>query len=170
MKARIGDDRDADDPTRNKFGSRGEWWVVAQFTLGPVYVVVTWLTRAEQSWVAGAAPWLGVLLALLGIVFLAGGIFSLGRNLTPVPAPIDGGALVESGLYRIVRHPIYTGVILGALAWALLCSSVIGLALCVAAFLFFDRKSRLEETWLAERYPGYPAYRRRVRKLVPFVY
>jgi protein-S-isoprenylcysteine O-methyltransferase Ste14 len=69
-----------------------------------------------------------------------------------------------------VRHPIYTGLILGTLGWSLWRSSLLGVGLAVLLLVFFDLKSRREERWLTEAYPGYPEYRRRVRKLIPFAY
>ena len=61
-------------------------------------------------------------------------------------------------------------VILGALGWSLLRGSLIGLALTVGLFLFFDRKARREESWLMEKFPDYAAYRTRVHKLIPWFY
>ncbi len=155
---------------RHRFGARGEWWVIAQFTLGPLVALVTWLTRAPAGSISVVGLGLGLALAGVAAVFVLGGIISLGRNLTALPRPIDNGHMVEFGLYRVVRHPIYAGIVLGALAWALLCGSLIGLALSAGVFIFFDRKSRREEAWLVERYAGYRAYQQRVRKLLPFIY
>lgn len=158
----------AGQPARDRFGSRGEWWVIAQFTLGPLVALTTWLTRAQAG--SPISLGLGLALAVVAVVFALGGIVSLGRNLTAFPRPIDNGEMVSSGLYRVVRHPIYTGVILGGLAWALICSSLIGVALSLLVFIFFDRKARREEIWLVERYAGYRAYQQRVRKLLPLIY
>ncbi len=154
----------------DRFGSRGEWWVIAQFTLGPLVALATWLTGGQGGVTSGVGIGVGLALAGVAGVFVLGGVISLGRNLTALPKPIDNGEMVASGLYRVVRHPIYAGIILGALAWALLCGSLIGLALSVGVFIFFDRKSRREEAWLVERYAGYRAYQRRVKKLLPFIY
>ena len=49
-------------------------------------------------------------------------------------------------------------------------SSVLGVILAVVLFIFFDRKSRREEAWLMEAYPGYADYRGRVKKLIPGIY
>ena len=113
---------------------------------------------------------LGGLLLVIGGIFGTLGILALGRNLSPFPKPIEGGALVTSGVYGIVRHPIYTGIILGTLGWGLLMSSVLGAILAVVLLIFFDRKSRHEEAWLMEAYPGYADYRGRVKKLIPGIY
>lgn len=158
---------------RLKFGARGEWWVVGQFILVPVILAATWLTRAPAGW-PGALRWLGAAAGLaclvLAATFALGGILHLGRNLTTVPRPIDDGHLVQEGLYRVVRHPIYAGVIWGCLGFTLLANSLPGVALAGVVFAYFDQKSRREERWLAERYPAYPAYRQRVRKLIPWLY
>jgi protein-S-isoprenylcysteine O-methyltransferase Ste14 len=97
-------------------------------------------------------------------------MLALGRNLTPFPKPIEGGELVTHGPYRFVRHPIYAGLIFGTLGWALFRANLLGLALAVLLFIFFDLKSRREERWLCEAYPDYEAYQQRVKKLVPWVY
>ena len=80
------------------------------------------------------------------------------------------GELIQSGLYGLVRHPMYGGVILSALGWALFRASLPALVLAVILAVFFDRKAHYEEKRLAAAYPEYPDYRRRVRKLIPFIY
>jgi protein-S-isoprenylcysteine O-methyltransferase Ste14 len=96
--------------------------------------------------------------------------WQLGRNLTALPKPRPGGYLVQQGLYRVVRHPIYCGVLLWALGSSLAHLNLWTLLLCGLLFVWLDRKASLEETWLQERFPGYSAYRQRVKKLIPWVY
>lgn len=112
---------------------------------------------------------------ILSMVPLLGGLAmawwgarSLGPNLTPGTEPLAAGVLVERGAYRVVRHPLYVGVILllwGA-AWGL-SNALTGVAGGLLALLYFDRKAAAEERWLSQRFPGYRAYRRRVPKLIP---
>ena len=78
--------------------------------------------------------------------------------------------LIESGLYAWVRHPIYCGIILAAFGWALYVQGALSLLWAALLVVFFDIKSRREEAWLAARFPAYADYRRRVRKLIPFIY
>jgi len=113
---------------------------------------------------------LGGLLLVAGAALAIRGAADLREGLTPFPRPRDGAPLVQRGAYRLVRHPIYSGIILGAIGWALLSGSLAALAGAVALLLLFDLKSRREEAWLAERHPGYEQYRRRVRKLIPGIY
>jgi protein-S-isoprenylcysteine O-methyltransferase Ste14 len=74
------------------------------------------------------------------------------------------------GAYRLVRHPIYGGLILIALGWSLV-SSALTLVVTVALMLVLEMKSRLEESMLAQRFPEYDAYRQRVRwRFVPGIH
>ncbi len=158
---------------RTAFGSRGEWWVVAQFTLLPILLAATWLAPIGKPW-PSALSWiaraLGAVIAIGAAGLFAWGVTALGRNLTPNPKPLDDGHLVRTGAYAVVRHPIYAGVILGMLAIGLFLNSVVGLLSSVVLFIFFDLKSRREERWLREKYPEYADYCRRTRKLIPFIY
>ena len=156
-----------------KFGSSGEWWVVAQFILVPIAMVTAVFLRNSDG-AGGTGRIMAIALALMSFLlaaFLAiGGVIHLGHNLTAVPRPLDTGVLVQTGVYAIVRHPIYAGIIFGLIGWGLVFSSLAGLVMAAVVLIFFDLKSRREEKWLIEKYPDYAAYRSRVRKLIPFIY
>ena len=65
---------------------------------------------------------------------------------------------------------MYGGGLGVALGWVLIVGSFLTLAYAVLLFIFMDIKSRREERWLTEKFPGYADYQRRVRRLVPFIY
>jgi protein-S-isoprenylcysteine O-methyltransferase Ste14 len=111
----------------------------------------------------------GVLLAA-GLGLTLAGMLWLGRKLTPFACPRAGSMLLERGPYRLVRHPIYAGLFLGALGWALLVRGFLTLGWALLLLLLLDRKASLEECWLTASFPGYATYRQRVRKLIPFLY
>jgi protein-S-isoprenylcysteine O-methyltransferase Ste14 len=148
-------------------GKRGEGWFIIQLGLFALILF------APQATCFTCPSWLrvvGLLILTVGGVFGTGGMLALGRNLTPFPKPIEGGSLVTTGVYGIVRHPIYTGLILGTLGLTLFRANLLGLALAAALFIFFDLKSRREELWLCDAYAGYADYQRRVKKLIPWIY
>jgi protein-S-isoprenylcysteine O-methyltransferase Ste14 len=148
-------------------GPRGEGWLAGQVVLFGLAFGVGLGTRGEWSGPAGLAATLaGVALMAAGGVLAFRGVV----DLTPLPAPKRQGWLVDCGAYALVRHPIYSGIILGAFGWGLALGSLPALLVAAAIGLFFDLKSRREEFWLSEKYPGYPAYRQRTRKLVPWIY
>jgi protein-S-isoprenylcysteine O-methyltransferase Ste14 len=154
-------------------GTRGEWYLLPQAALFLLLLFGPRTWPGEAEWGAAAArsaSWAGGLLLLAGVALLLAGAVSLGRNLTPLPRPRPNTTLVATGAYRLVRHPIYCGIFLMALGWGLRLQSWLTVGYGLLLFVFFDCKSRLEERWLAERFPEYGEYRRRVRKLIPFIY
>jgi protein-S-isoprenylcysteine O-methyltransferase Ste14 len=154
-------------------GIHGEWYVVAQFAL---VVLVFFGPTNIQAWPGWNPPftWIGWIgggiLLSAGLILLAVAIFRLGSNLTAVPYPKEQGTLIETGPYRLVRHPMYCGGILIAMGWAFLVHGWLTFGYAVMMFVFFDFKSRREEEWLKAKFPGYRKYQKRVRKLIPFVY
>lgn len=150
-------------------GSRGEWWVAGQMLLMLAALVSPPTGNVPEKWRAGTRIG-GSMLMGAGVLVAAAGMLRLGRNLTPLPYPRDNGTLITSGIYGLVRHPIYLGVLLGTTGWALLRYSLVGLLVTVALFVLFDRKAAREEAWLNEKHAGYAAYRRHIHKLIPWLY
>lgn len=154
-------------------GERGEWYVVAQVVLFALVVLGPRTLAGWPSWPAeSSVAWtiVGALALAAGLAVSAVAAFDLGASLTPLPHPKDNARLVVGGLYRVVRHPIYFGVILMALGWAVFVRGWLTLAYALVLFAFFDIKSRREEEWLALKFSDYAEYRQRVRKLIPFIY
>jgi protein-S-isoprenylcysteine O-methyltransferase Ste14 len=154
-------------------GTRGEWYVVVQMVLALLIAVGPRTLNGWPNWPFPEGRWVSVagLAMLLGGACLAvGGAVQLGAALTPLPYPATKAVLHETGVYRVVRHPIYCGVIVAAFGWALVNHGWLTIVYVVAGFVFLDVKVRREEKWLIERFSAYTAYQRRVRKLIPFVY
>ena len=148
---------------------RGEGWLAGQIVLLAAIALAPRRLPGVPDWPAWAAVpsrIAGLLLGAAGGLVALAGARTLGSNLTPFPRPRDDGALVQDGIYGVVRHPIYAGLVLGALGWSLLRRSTPGLLLALALALFFDRKARREEEWLLEKFPEYAEYRARVRRRV----
>lgn len=150
---------------------RGEWYVVVQAIL---FILLAWgprhLTGLRWPLSAPSSLAAGIALMALGIALILAAALHLGANLTPLPHPKDDAVFVASGPYRLVRHPMYGGVILLALGWAIYVEGALTLAYAVLTVVFFDIKTRREERWLMRRFAEYGAYRQRVRKLIPFIY
>jgi len=139
-------------------------FVLVQFALLVAILVLpagdAWTTPA---WVARAARLVG----LAGAAILVVGLVNLGRSLTPLPTPVPHGQLSTGGLYRLVRHPIYTGVMALAIGAAVPSGSVAVAAATVALIGWFMAKARWEEQHLRSAYPGYEAYAARTPRFVP---
>ena len=105
-----------------------------------------------------------------GMFLFGDGVTRLGRQLTPFPKLAEGGCVKRSGAHRLVRHPMYGGVLLMALVWSLAASPATLAPWAVAAG-FLDAKRRYEEAWLREEHPEYEDYMASVRRrFVPYVW
>ncbi len=151
-------------------GPRGEGWVVLQ---GVLLLGVLAAGPLGPGWPAVVSrPFLAMatVVAIVGAWLFFAGAFGLGAQLTPFPRPVEGGELRDTGVFGIVRHPIYGGVLLLALAWSLATSPLALLPTLLLAVLF-EAKSRREEHWLEQHHPAYEDYRRRVpRRFIPYVW
>jgi protein-S-isoprenylcysteine O-methyltransferase Ste14 len=153
--------------------TRGEWYVVVQTLLFALIAIGPGWIDVRPDLPDGtrmAALLAGVALGGVGLALAVSGIVWLGDNLSALPHPKDNATLVQSGPYALARHPIYCGLIVGAVGWALIHVSAMTLIYAGVLFAFFDLKSRREERYLAQKFPDYAAYQHRVRKLIPFVY
>jgi len=154
-------------------GKRGEWYVVVQVLLMALVFFGPRTMPSFSPWPKpSAALWslAGGTLLVAGGAFLLAAVFRLRRHLTPLPYPTGGATLIQTGPYALVRHPMYAGGLVLALGWALAVRGWLTLLYIAVFLVFVCVKSRREERWLLERFPGYADYQRRVRRLIPFVY
>lgn len=156
---------------KDGFSARGGWWVAVQFPLLLLaYFIPRWTSHPIGSNWFNLQHFGSQVLIGLGAVLTFGGVVALGRWLTPFPQPLPESQLRTGGAYALVRHPLYTGILIMAIGWSLYSNSFAGLLFDVLLFVFFDRKATREEIWLAEKFSGYSAYSRRVKKLIPWIY
>ena len=155
-------------------GEKGEYWVLGQTILSVLFVLLPaypGLVSDNLSAIAQYSRWGVIVLGgSLALVFFIGGGLALGGNLTPLPHPKQDGTLVTTGIYRWVRHPLYSGVVFAAItysAWQWSLTQAIG---SVVFLLFFDFKARKEELWLKNKFPDYHSYQLQVKKLIPWIY
>jgi protein-S-isoprenylcysteine O-methyltransferase Ste14 len=112
---------------------------------------------------------LGDLLALIGLIIAIWARITLGSNWSARVSLKEDHELIQVGPYRVVRHPIYSGLLLMILGTAVLVgqmSGFIALAMCFGGLWV---KLRQEEALLSRHLPGYPEYMHRTKALVPFV-
>jgi len=114
--------------------------------------------------------WLGAALTLAGLLFTVWARVHLGRNWSATITIKQDHTLITSGPYRLVRHPIYTGLLLAFVGFALARGDWRGVLAVSIAFCALWRKLRIEERWMREQFGGaYEEYSGRVAALIPFV-
>jgi protein-S-isoprenylcysteine O-methyltransferase Ste14 len=114
----------------------------------------------------------GIVLCAAGIVLAIWARRILGTNWSGIVTLKQDHTLVRSGPYAVVRHPIYSGIILAAAGTFLALNPSLQGVICLCfIFVGFRLKSLFEEQILAQHFPDqYPQYRRQVKALVPFIY
>ncbi len=125
------------------------------------------------------APQTASILAWTGLlVYAAGGLISiasriqLGRHGSGRLVLQQNHGLVTSGLYTRVRHPMYTGGLIGSIAFGMVFRSLFVMVLDVAVYfvIFRQRMQREEELMEQEFGEEYLDYKRKTRRLLPGVY
>jgi protein-S-isoprenylcysteine O-methyltransferase len=114
--------------------------------------------------------WTGVLLTAAGVGFAIWARSWIGSNWSGTITIKDRHELIQGGPYRIVRHPIYTGMFLGYLGTALAFGEIRGLIGFPLLVLGFGMKLHMEETFMIQQFGrAYADYKHRVKAVVPFL-
>ena len=138
--------------------------VAAQFGL---IIALAVLPRRTDWQVPAGVRRAGNLAVAGGVGIVAVASASLGRGMTAVPLPNDNAQLRTGGVYRLARHPIYTGVLIAATARALLLGNRWAGVVTAALGVLLNGKARFEEQHLAARFPGYADYADRTPRFIP---
>ena len=138
--------------------------VIAQVIL---LAVITALPRRTHWPVPRALRRAGYLGIAAGGCLAAVGAASLDRGLTALPLPNDRAQLRTGGLYRWVRHPIYSGLLTGAAARAAISGNRWALVSFMALAGLLTGKARFEERHLTARFPGYAGYAAHTPRFLP---
>jgi protein-S-isoprenylcysteine O-methyltransferase Ste14 len=98
-------------------------------------------------------------------------VFVLGHRFSGLVAIQPGHPLVTTGLYRVVRHPSYLGLLVNSLGWALAFRSGVGVLLTALLIPPLVARIRAKERLLRSHFGGeYEVYRRRTSRLIPGLY
>jgi protein-S-isoprenylcysteine O-methyltransferase Ste14 len=142
-------------------------YAVAQTVLLILFAAVVFLSPRDYLFVSASGVIVGNVFCGVGVLIIALAFASLRSAIQIAPEPKPGAQLVETGVYKYLRHPIYSGIIF-CVVGLFLRQPTVWMAIAVAMviiFLFF--KARLEEKLLLSVYPGYADYRRRTWGLFP---
>jgi protein-S-isoprenylcysteine O-methyltransferase Ste14 len=120
--------------------------------------------------VTWAEAWISVAVMAIGFLFAWWARVHLGSLWSGTITKKTDHRVIDSGPYAIVRHPIYTGILIAVLATAAVKGTVLALVAAAIITLGLWMKAKLEEGWLRQELgpDAYDAYRRRVPMLVPF--
>lgn len=146
--------------------NRGELYGALQI------VFVLFLFKKPVSMDVIVALVTGPMMILAGAGISAKALWDLGlKNVSIWPAPVPEGTLKTDGLYEVVRHPIYSGLLLSSVGFAVATHSPARLAICVGLAVLLAKKINVEEDFLLQTYDDYADYQDKVPyKILPKVY
>lgn len=140
-------------------------FVGIQFFLLGIYFFPLWDLTIQHSIIITL---LALLLTLIGIGIVLIAVVQLKTNLTAFPTPKANGTLIQAGLYKYMRHPIYGGIILSTIGIGLFTGSLWQLSIGMILWILFYFKSSYEERLLANTYIDYSNYQSTTSRFFPF--
>ncbi|RWM25974.1 isoprenylcysteine carboxylmethyltransferase family protein [Mesorhizobium sp.] len=160
------------DPAQKRAGFRAEAQYRALWLAGTILLFVPahgYAGRLRPWTPTLAEAWICVALIALGLAFAWWARLHLGRLWSSTVTAKADHRVIDTGPYRLVRHPIYTGLLLSILATMAAKGTVWGIAGAALLLVGIVVKARLEESFLrGELGTAYDDYARRVPMLVPF--
>src|SRR5262244_1787682 len=153
---------------------RANRWVIAAFgVIGLLAAYLPAYTDRKGFWTldADAIRWIGVVLFAAGGALRIWPVFVLGRRFSGLVAIQPGHTLATSGIYSVIRHPSYLGLLVNSLGWALAFRSGVGVLLTALLLPPLIARIRAEERLLRNEFgEQYDAYRSRTSRLIPGIY
>jgi len=105
----------------------------------------------------------GFLIIIIAFIILLVAIKDLGRNLSPLPRPINNSNLVSTGIYQFTRHPMYYSLIFISIGVFIIKLSIYYLFLTISLTLIIKFKIALEEKYLMNKFKNYLLYKNEVK-------
>ncbi len=153
---------------------RANRWVLAAFTiLGLLSAYLPAYTDRKEFWTIGGETirWLGVILFVAGGALRIWPVFVLGRRFSGLVAIQPGHTLVTTGVYGVIRHPSYLGLLINALGWSLAFRAGVGVLLTALMIAPLVARMNAEEKLLRAHFgEEYSAYAGRTSRLIPGIY
>jgi protein-S-isoprenylcysteine O-methyltransferase Ste14 len=153
---------------------RGNRWVLIAFLLlGLLDAYLPAYTDRKELWTidGDTTRWLGVVLFIVGGALRLWPVFVLGDRFSGLVAIQPGHTLVTSGIYGVIRHPSYLGLLVNSLGWGLAFRSGVGVLLTALMIPPLLARIRAEERMLRMQFGGqYDAYCGRTSRLAPGLY
>src|SRR5215469_11053988 len=153
---------------------RGNRWVIAVFVIiGFLNAYLPAYTDRRELWTIDGdmIRWLGVVLFAAGGALRIWPVFVLGHRFSGLVAIQPGHTLVTNGVYGVIRHPSYLGLLVSSLGWALAFRSMVGVLLTVLTIPPLIARIHAEERLLHTQFGDeYDAYRSRTSRLIPGIY
>ncbi|GAA0718595.1 hypothetical protein GCM10009430_16940 [Aquimarina litoralis] len=110
---------------------------------------------------------LGLLLLGIGMVIIVYALFQLRESLSPFPSPRADAKFIQTGLYKFIRHPIYTGILCVVFGYAVFTCSSFKVIISFSIYILFHFKAKYEEKKLTIFFSEYADYQKTTGRFLP---
>lgn len=152
------------DKQMGKPAGADKWYVGIQFVLFILYILLP--NVGAMSFVP-SGNYVGCVLVSLGVVLAVLAVYQLRKSLTPFPTPTSSSKLISTGVFKYIRHPIYSGIILITLGYAIFSQHMPRPVISLLLLILFSAKSSYEEKLLQQRFRDYAAYKKVTWRFFP---
>jgi protein-S-isoprenylcysteine O-methyltransferase Ste14 len=131
------------------------------------------LFAADFDWPLGLSPWfrtVNLIISIIGLSVVVLAILQLNKNISPFPTPKEAAVLIQNGLFKFIRHPIYSGIILMLGGYSFYKDSWYKTAITLLLLLLFHFKTQYEEQQLQNKFKNYNTYKSKTGKFFPKIY
>jgi len=147
-----------------KLKTKDFFYVVIQFILFSVYILdVNFLQFTLPEFL----NMFSIIIAIIGCFIIIIAMLQLNKNLSPFPTPKSNSQLIQSGLYKYIRHPIYTGILFLLFGYGIYLNSSFKILVTISLYVLFYYKTSYEEQRLHLKFSGYLEYKNKTGRFLP---
>ena len=137
--------------------------IVQFFIICLHFIKLEFIHKTEIMQGNSLVSFFGFIIIIIASIIMLIAIKDLGSNLSPFPRPISNGNLITSGIYRLIRHPMYYSLILISFGIFIIKLSLYYLCLTISLILVIKFKIILEEKYLNNKFRNYSFYKNKVK-------
>ena len=109
----------------------------------------------------------GLFFSVAGIIISLASILTLNKNLSPFPTPKQSAELIQWGIYKYIRHPIYSGILFFTFGFSLYSENTLRLLIFFTLLILFRFKAAYEEKLLQNKFSNYTDYKKMTGIFLP---
>ena len=147
--------------------SKGEWYLFAQIFLILLHLIPPYPKIKLIAFSLNTlCVTLGLAISILGLFIVLKAFIDLGKNLTPLPYPMNESSLIKNNSYQNARHPLYKGLIFTSLGICIFSLSLLHFTLFISLTYILKIKALKEEEQLKNKFPEYKKYIKEVPAII----
>ncbi len=155
---------------KSKNEDKGSLWFIILGIFIPLIITII-LSYTNIGQINTSISYFGLIIIISGFILRQYSIFILGKFFTPVVEKQKDHKIIQHGPYKYIRHPSYTGLILELSGFSLALSNILALIITLILFIpAINYRIKIEEQFLSKQFKEYENYKKRTRKLIPFIY